>query len=64
MKNKKSIELEVDFIGGESELTKEEALTINTFIRESKLKRLKEENIKNSGSTIYPQILVNSPIQN
>ena len=62
MKNKKSIELDVDFIGGESELTKEEALAISAFIMESKLKRLKEETLKKSVSTNYPLILVNSPI--
>lgn len=63
MKNKKSIELDVDFIGGESELTKEETLAISAFIRESKLKSSKEESLKKSGSTNYPLIYENSPIK-
>jgi len=36
---KKSIELDVDFIGGQGPLTKEEALAISEFIRKDKEKR-------------------------
>jgi hypothetical protein len=36
---KKSIELNVDFIGGQGPLTKEEELIISEFIRKSKEKR-------------------------
>jgi hypothetical protein len=36
---KKSIELDVDFIGGQGPLTKEEELIVSEFIRKSKEKR-------------------------
>ncbi len=41
MKNKKK-ELDVDFIGGEGHLTKEEEKSISKFIKKSKLKRAKK----------------------
>ena len=36
---KKSIELDVDFIGGQGPLTNEESLAISEFIRKNKEKR-------------------------
>jgi hypothetical protein len=44
---KKSIELDVDFIGGQGPLTKEEELAISKFIRKDKEKRkLKDQRRK------------------
>ncbi len=61
MKNK-TVELDVDFIGGEKPLTKEEELTISEFIRKSKENRLKDKAVlksklkrkKRSEKTIAP----------
>ncbi len=43
MKSKRT-ELDVDFIGGEEPLTKEEAKAISAYIAERKLKRKKMDN--------------------
>jgi hypothetical protein len=49
---KKSIELDVDFIGGQGPLTKEEELAISEFIRKDKEKRkLKDQRRKASSRT-------------
>lgn len=40
---KKLIELDVDFIGGQGSLTKEEELAISEFIRKDKEKRRRQE---------------------
>ena len=61
MKNK-TVELDVDFIGGEKPLTKEEELTISEFIRKSKENRLNDKAVlksklkrkKRSEKTIAP----------
>lgn len=45
MKTKK-IELDVDFIGGQTSLTKEEERAISDFIRKSKSRRSKGLNLK------------------
>ena len=52
---KKSIELDVDFIGGQGPLTKEEELAISEFIRKDKEKRkLKDQRRKvNSGTKAH-----------
>lgn len=44
MKNK-FVELDVDFIGGEKPLTKEEELAISEFIKKSKEKQLKKKSV-------------------
>jgi hypothetical protein len=36
---RKSVELDVDFIGGERPLTKEDEIAISNFIRDQKVKR-------------------------
>jgi hypothetical protein len=46
MKTKK-IELDVDFIGGQTSLTKEEEKAISDFIRIKKSRRAKSLNLKN-----------------
>ena len=49
---KKSIELDVDFIGGKGALTKKEELAISEFIRKDKIKsKLKGKHRKISGKT-------------
>jgi len=49
---KKSIELDVDFIGGQGPLTKEEELAVSEFIRKDKEKRrLKDQRKKISATT-------------
>ncbi len=49
---KKSIELEVDFIGGQGPMTKEEELAISEFIRNDKKKRkLKDKRKKVNSRT-------------
>ena len=45
MKTKK-IELEVDFIGGQTSLTKEEEKTISEFIKKNKSKKAKKTSHK------------------
>ena len=40
---KKSVELDVDFIGGQGPLTKEEAQAISEFIRKEKEKRRQKD---------------------
>jgi hypothetical protein len=45
MKTKK-IELDVDFIGGQTSLTKEEEKVISDFIRKSKSKKTKSLSLK------------------
>jgi len=45
MKTKK-IELDVDFIGGQTSLTKEEDLAIIEFIKKNKTKKTKRSSIK------------------
>jgi len=45
MKTKK-IELDVDFIGGQTSLTKEEEKTISEFIKKSKSKKAKKTSHK------------------
>jgi hypothetical protein len=45
MKNK-LIELDVDFIGGQGEMTKEEELLISEYIKKSKEKYLKSQKRK------------------
>jgi len=45
MKTKK-IELDVDFIGGETSLTKEEGKTISEYIKKSKSKKTKKTSHK------------------
>lgn len=48
----KSIELDVDFIGGQGPLTKEEELAISEFIRNDKKKRkLKDQRKKVNSRT-------------
>lgn len=48
---KKNIELDVDFIGGQGPLTKEEELAISRFIRKEKEKRkLKDQHRKTSST--------------
>jgi hypothetical protein len=42
----KRIELEVDFIGGQASLTKEEELAISAFIKKNKTKKTKRSSIK------------------
>ncbi len=46
MRSKKSVELDVDFIGGERDLTLEEAAAISAFIKAEKLKKAKKETSK------------------
>ena len=45
MKTKK-VELDVDFIGGQTSLTKEEEKTISDFIKKNKSKKIKRSSIK------------------
>jgi len=45
MKTKK-VELDVDFIGGQTSLTKEEEKTISDFIKKNKSKKTKRSSIK------------------
>jgi hypothetical protein len=45
MKTKK-VELDVDFIGGQTSLTKEEEKAISDFIKKNKLKKVKSLNHK------------------
>lgn len=45
MKTKK-VELEVDFIGGQTSLTKEEEKTISEFIKKNKSKKVKSLSLK------------------
>ncbi len=42
----KRIELDVDFIGGQTSLTKEEELAISAFIKKNKTKKPKISSIK------------------
>ncbi len=55
MKNK-LIELDVDFIGGEAKMTKEEELLISEFIKKSKEKYLKSQKNKTSKSNTSSKI--------
>ena len=43
MNNKKQIELDLDFIGGQGPLTKDEELAISEFIKSQKLLRSKKQ---------------------
>lgn len=45
MKTKK-VELDVDFIGGQTSLTKEEEKAISDFIKKNKSKKVKSHSIK------------------
>jgi len=45
MKTKK-VELDVDFIGGQSSLTKEEEKTISDFIKKYRSKKIKRSTVK------------------
>jgi hypothetical protein len=45
MKTKK-VELDVDFIGGQTSLTKEEENTISDFFKKNRLKKIKRSTIK------------------
>lgn len=45
MKNKKA-ELDVDFVGGQGALTKEEELALSKFIREHKAKHAHKHQVK------------------
>jgi len=46
----KSKELDVDFIGGENPMTKEEEIAISEFIKAQKLLRAKKQIQSNKGS--------------
>jgi hypothetical protein len=45
MKTKK-VELDVDFIGGQTSLTKEEEKTISDYIKKNKSKKIRRSSIK------------------
>jgi hypothetical protein len=53
MKNKKNIELDVDFIGGERGLTKEEENAISDYIRIEKLKHSKKTVLRNNKVALH-----------
>lgn len=57
---KKIIELDVDFIGGQGPLTKEEELVISEFIRKSKEKR----ELKGQRSKINRRTKTDPPTKN
>ncbi len=48
MKKKKAIELDVDFIGGERALTKEEEKLINEYILAKRNRAVKDKSLKKS----------------
>ncbi|MCU0433343.1 MAG: hypothetical protein MUC87_07825 [Bacteroidia bacterium] len=50
MKNKAK-ELDVDFIGGQGSLTKEEEMQISEFIKAQKIRKAKQRNRKTRKST-------------
>lgn len=49
---KKTVELDVDFIGGQEKLTKEEALALRAYFAQ-------KTNVPNKISTIIPQVKKN-----